>query len=339
LVSPATRKESEQVPTVFDILGRSESCRMKPASLITRKMKILFAAFLLIQSPLTAAGPVDHSHLYGKEIEVILKNLKETKYQSKTVVDHAQGTFRGNCSGLIGYVLREKFPEAYLSVRGNRAPWRARPLAVTYYETFVSVGEKGHSKPSWKRVRKMMDAKPGDIIAWRKLSLTEGLHTGHICVIAGKPALEADGRVRVRIIDSTSGRHFNDTRKPGTNGVGAGEMWFAVNAAGEPDGFWLHEKSKRSKTNKIAIGRIVPVKLSTAVQPQPKKGKPIKGALPDTGYLGLSEKAASELATERKVKFRVIEKDGVAQSVSREITEKRVNFIIRKGKVFRTIRG
>jgi hypothetical protein len=307
-------------------------------------MKISFGGLsmfaVLLQILLTARSPgeepLDFSGLYAKRMETILGNLTETKYQAKTVVDHQKGIFKGNCSGLIGYVLRENFPEAYLSIRGSRAPWRARPLAVTYYETFVSVGEKGHSKPAWQRIRKMMDVKPGDIIAWRKLSLTEGLATGHICVIASKPILEADGRVRVRLIDSTSGRHFKDTRKPGTNGVGAGEMWFAVNEKGEPEGFWLHENSKRSKTNKIAIGRMMPVKETAAIYP---KGATPKSERSDTGFLGLGEAEAVELAKARKIKFRVIERDGKIVPVTREINNRRVNFIIRRGKIFRTIRG
>ncbi|MFT6863359.1 MAG: hypothetical protein ACJAVK_001920 [Akkermansiaceae bacterium] len=302
-------------------------------------MRIVFATFLWVQSFVSAATPVDLSGLNHQEMEGLLRDLKVTRYQSKTVVDHATGTFKGNCSGLIGYVLRRRFPEAYLSVRGMWAPWRARPLAVTYYETFVSVGKEGHSKPAWKRVRKMVEVKPGDIIAWRKLSITQGLNTGHICMIAGKPVVEKDGRVRVRVIDSTSGRHFNDTRKPGTNGVGAGEMWFSINAAGEPDGYWMHEKSKRSKTHKIAIGRIVPVFFSAALQPQPKKdGQVVTGAF-DADYLGQTEAGAAEIAMKRKVKFRVIERDGVSLPVTHEITEKRVNFVIKRGKILRTLRG
>lgn len=283
--------------------------------------------------------PADLSHLYAKKVETIVANLRETKYQSKTVVDHDKGLFKGNCSGFIGYVLRENFPEAYLSVRGNRAPWRARPLAVTYYETFVSVGENDLSKPSWQRVRRMMDVKPGDIIAWRKLTLAEGLNTGHICMIAGKPVMDPDGRVRVRIIDSTSGHHAKDTRKPGTNGVGAGEMWFAVNAAGEPEGYWLHEKSKRSKTNKIAVGRMIPVTRKGAFYPLATGAQRPVASLLDQDFLDLTEAAATDLAVKRHLKFRVIEKDGLMQAISREINSKRVNVVLRKGKVVRTIRG
>lgn len=281
----------------------------------------------------------DLSHVYAQQAEQIVGNLRETKYQSKTVVDHEKGIFKGNCSGFVGHVLREHFPEAYLSVRGNRAPWKARPLAVTYYETFVSVGEEGHSKPAWHRVRKMMDVKPGDIIAWRKLTLSEGLNTGHICVIAGKPVMEADGRVRVRVIDSTSGRHAKDTRKEGTNGVGAGEMWFAVNELGEPEGFWIHENAKRSKTNKIAIGRIMPVVERASFYPRATGVQCPVESLADQDFLNLPEAEAQTLADQRNLQFRVIEREGQIQAVTREITNKRINVIVKSGKVVRTIRG
>jgi len=297
----------------------------------------LWAALLLLTGSVGAsAAPRQDSAHYRAKMEGIVANLKETKYQSKTVVDHGQGVFKGNCSALIGYVMRENFPEAYLSVRGRRAPWRVRPLAVTFYETFVALKEDRANRPAWEAVTRMMEVKPGDIIAWRKLTITEGLNTGHICMIAGEPVMEGDGRVRVRIIDSTSGRHANDTREKGSNGVGAGEMWFAVNEAGAPVGYWLHEKSKRSKTNKIAIGRIVPVQESGSFYPKPLR---VKGKARDGDFIGLAEAEAAALAKTRLLKARVISRDGKSASVTREITDGRVNFILKKGKVFRTIRG
>lgn len=298
---------------------------------------LLFQALLLLAGP--AKEPGDRSHLFAAQVEEVLAGLKDTKYQSKTVVDPKNGVFRCNCSGLISHILRNHFPESYLTVRGTKAPWKVRPLAVTFYETFMAAGENSATKPGWRKVPKMMEVKPGDIIAWRKLSLIQGLNTGHVCMIAGFPTLEEDGRVRVRIVDSTSGRHFNDTRPKGVKGVGAGEMWFAINDAGEPIGYWMNEKSKRSKTNKIAVGRLVPIKVSGALHPQETIVAALVGDSEDLDFVGLSADEAVRLADKRNIEHRIIVENGSRKAISKILDDERVNFVVKDGKVLRTIRG
>lgn len=292
----------------------------------------------LLLSAGLAKEPADNSHLFAKEIEKVFTNLKDTNYQSKTVVDHANGVFQCNCSGLISHILRHHFPESYLTVRGDNAPWKIRPLAVTFYETFMAAGRKEGAKPGWEKVPKLMDVKPGDIIAWRKLILKQGLNTGHVCMIAGYPTLEADGRVKVRIVDSTSGRHANDSRPDGVTGVGSGDMWFAINEEGEPVGYWFNEDSKRSRTYKIAVGRLVPIKASTAIHP---KAVPVTAPTPspDLAFIGLTPEEGAKLASQRKLEARLIVNNGTKLPVSKTLNDQRVNFVTQDGKVIRTIRG
>ncbi|YCM45997.1 hypothetical protein V2O64_08210 [Verrucomicrobiaceae bacterium 227] len=309
------------------------------SSLSLRKTCLVLLAQALFTSSLRAKDPVDRSHLLAKQVNEILADLQDTKYQSKTEVDAAKGIFRSNCSGLISHLLRHNFPESYLTVRGENAPWKVRPLAVTFYETFIAAGRNEESKPGWQKVPKMMDVKPGDIIAWRKLILKQGFNTGHVCVIAGHPTLEPDGRVKVRIIDSTSGRHANDTRPPGVTGLGAGDMWFAVNEEGEPVGYWFNEKSKRSRTHKIAIGRLVPIKISGAIHPKATPSPALATTSPDLVFIGLSTEEAIQLASQRKLTSRLIVDNGNRLPVSKTIDDKRVNFVTKGGKVVRTIRG
>lgn len=298
-----------------------------------------FIAFQILLTSLSQAKePSDRSQEFAQRMNEILVGLKDTRYQSKTVVNSAKGVFRCNCSGLISHILRRHFPESYLTVRGKNAPWKIRPLAVTYYETFVAATEHDNTKPGWRRVQKMMDIKPGDIIAWRKPSLIQGRHTGHIVMAASKPILESDGRVKIRVADSTSRRHANDTRPRGVKGVGAGDMWFAINKEGEPVGYWLNEKPRQSKTNKIAIGRLVPIKIQTALHP---KAIPLatKKPSPDYDFLGMTQKQAIKLAGGRNLKTRIIVIDNKRKPVSKTLNDDRVNLIIKDGKVIRTIRG
>lgn len=298
-----------------------------------------FFVFSLLLSAGWAKEPVDKSHLFAREMNVILKGLKDTNYQSRTEVDPSKGIFRGNCSGLITYILRNHFPEAYLTVRGKDAPWKIRPLAVTFYETFMAAGRKEGAKPGWERVPKLMDVKPGDIIAWRKPILKQGLNTGHVCMIAGLPTLEPDGRIKVRVADSTSGRHANDSRPKGVNGVGTGDMWFEVNEKGEPIAMWLNENSKRNPKYKIAMGRIIPIKVSTAIHPKAVPAPTKTPPSPDLPFLGLTIEKANRLAAKHGLEARVIVLDGKHLPVSKSLNPNRINLVLQKGKVIRTIRG
>jgi len=303
--------------------------------------KILLA--LLVQSLVISTGwskePTDRSHLFAKHVNEVLVGLKDTNYQSKTEVDATKGIFRCNCSGLISHILRHHFPESYLTIRGENAPWKIRPLAVTFYETFMAAGRNDGAKPGWEKVPKMMEAKPGDIIAWRKLILKQGLHTGHVCMVAGFPTREPDGRVKIKIVDSSGGRRANDTRPDGVTGVGSGEMWFAINEKGEPVGYWLNEKANRSRTHKVAIGRLVPIKISGAIHPRALPVPAVVPTSPDLAFIGLTAEEATQLAAQRRLAARIIVDNGKRLPISKTLNDERVNFVTKDGKVVRTIRG
>ena len=172
--------------------------------------------------------------------------------------------------------------------------------------------------------------RPGDVLAWRKDNIVRGVSTGHTCVIAGYPNLEDDGRVRVRVIDSTRKRHANDTRPAGTNGVGAGDMWFVIDDAGKPIGFYVDDSHIRAKSTQVAIGR-----LSTPTSKPVSTGN----GTTDSAFLGLTESAAVALAEQHNLQWRTIIKDSAVQPVSMKLRDDRVNFVIENGKVIRVRRG
>ncbi len=273
----------------------------------------------------TAATP---SGRLAERLEGFLAGLEDTIYQHKTEIDEGKGSFRCDCSGLIGYALRRDFPEAYLSLRGEEAPWRTRALSVTYFETFARAGEG--RDPSWERVSSLLEARPGDVLAWRKDELRRGESTGHTLMIAGKPERESDGRIKVRVLDSTRSTHANDTRPDGTNGVGAGVMWFQVDEAGHPVGYYVNAEKKLGLSTQVEIGRLKEPDASGA------SGE----AGEDLSFLGLSESRAMEVAKDRGLKSRIIRVEGKAQALkSLSWQADRVNFVIEEGNVARVIRG
>ena len=217
------------------------------------QLKIVMMVALLWSSHAIAQDKTPGKKLIMR-LEAMLDKMELTQYQAHTEIDEKKNNYQCDCSGLVCYLLRSDFPAAYKQLDGVESPWRVRPYSVTFYETFIRAG-KGKVE-GWERIHKLLDARPGDVLAWRKKKITKGVSTGHTLVIAGLPELEKDGRVRVRVIDSTRKIHADDSRPEGTNGVGAGTMWFEVDEAGMPVRFFVDDKGKRSQQMMIAIGRL-----------------------------------------------------------------------------------
>jgi len=262
----------------------------------------------------------------ASRLEAMLAATTTTTYQHKTEIDEADGRVRCDCSGLIGYVLRHDFPEAYLALKAESAPWRSRPLAATYHDTFQQA--KPANEQAWIPVLKIMDARPGDVLAWRKTTLKRGSTTGHVLMIAGLPVREPDGRVRMRVLDSTSAPHANDTRAKGESGIGAGDMWFETDATGAATAFYVNATKPKSAIKQIRIGRL-----------QDLDGKKAADHPDDKVFLGLGKKQAATLAVERKHTSRVIEEDGKVAPLTMRIIESRLNFVVENGVVVRVRRG
>ena len=119
----------------------------------------------------------------------------------------------------------------------------------------------------WQQIAIAIDARPGDIVAWKNPAHKTGEHTntGHVMVIDEPPIEEPsagllpDGEkaFRVRVIDSTSSPHADDSRAANQSGVGRGTIWLIVDAAGKPIGYrWKNPRGTLHEVP-IAIGRAV----------------------------------------------------------------------------------
>lgn len=265
---------------------------------------------------------------FAARMERLLASMNETVYQHTTAIDERNGSIKCDCSGLVGYVLRQEFPEAYVSLRGQESPWRTRPLSVTYYETFMAAAANSNPVGAWQRVIRLMDVEPGDILAWRKKTIERGSTTGHTCMVASRPELQPDGTVRVRLIDSTRSPHANDTRPAGTTGFGAGLKSFLINDDGEPIGYLSGER--RVKVS-IAVGRLKALR-SIANDPRIAKTE-------DSSFVGMTAAAAEKLAEMRQLETRIIRQDGKPQAVKMRVINDRLNFVIEDGRVIEVIRG
>jgi hypothetical protein len=206
-----------------------------------------------LRTPTTTAEASPASRV-SAEARRILANVRSTRYQYATQIDEAQGSYALDCSGLACVILKKVSPGQLSQVAVESS--RSRQRAWEFYETFAAASRDGIA--GWRTVPRMLDARPGDLLARRKKEIKPGEVTGHVMVIDEAPVLEKPGLVRVVVIDSTSQPHASDTRAPGTNGVGRGTIWIEIDGEGKPVA-WRTSPDAKGTVAPFAIGRVVEI--------------------------------------------------------------------------------
>jgi cell wall-associated NlpC family hydrolase len=219
---------------------------------LLRKTALATALFLAMAT--AHAAPASK---VWKEGEQILSKLKSTRYSHKGAVDEEKGIYILDCSSLACHILSKAAPASLESVPVDPRYRHAR--AKNFCDTFLqSPADKARN--GWLRIVRVIDAEPGDFIAWKKDPMPPKGNTGHVVMVLEKPVLESDGTVRVVVLDASSGRHANDTRKKGENGVGSGTIWFKVDESGAPVAVHWSTRKRPPIPHPIGIGRVAPRK-------------------------------------------------------------------------------
>jgi hypothetical protein len=185
----------------------------------------------------------------------ILAEMKDSRYSHKTRVDEDEGSYEFDCSGFVAVVLKAAAPRSLAAV--PHAPRRSRPLAFEFHDAFAAAPAEEKGAKGWRRIERVADARPGDLLAWRREEIKPGEDTGHVMVLDAAPVREEDGSFRVVVIDSTGKPHGDDTRKDGASGVGRGTIWLTVDEAGRPSGFRWRARDGALNRRPLAIGRAV----------------------------------------------------------------------------------
>lgn len=190
------------------------------------------------------------------------KAMTSTLYQHKTQVDPKSGSHRYDCVGFVSYALKQAAPQArasafqFLGIKPSRIPTPAK-----YVTFFNSLGTT--PQPGWQAVAKVSDLRPGDVVAWERITETSN---GHAVVIASVPVKAADGTWVVKVYDSTSSPHSEDSRPTDPraevlatsgkrSGLGHGMMAIVADSTtGALTGYRWTPKSK-TITVPIAAGR------------------------------------------------------------------------------------
>jgi hypothetical protein len=207
-------------------------------------------------SPTAPATPLGRTAAVMERVEKIAQTLKSTAYSHVTRVNESEGSYVFDCSGFVAWVLRRAAMGAHLSVV-SRSKDR-RPLARDYY------WEIARTRPSagrgWARVERVMDARPGDVVAWLKPPQVRSPHTGHVAFIveAPEPSRVIEGGYLVRVADASRYYHQDDEREElGRSGFGVGTILIVADPVSQaPTAYgWFGERSAWVLPAQIAIGR------------------------------------------------------------------------------------
>ncbi len=214
-----------------------------------KKMKHIFLGILLFNTLLFATESsvfLTSQHIYN--------TMQRSSYEHKRFVDETSGTYNVDCSSFIGFIIEKVSPKAN-AILPIDAPHK-RALAKNFYE-FLQGLSASEVKDGWMGIARMDELEKGDIIAWKYDPSLHKTDTGHVVMVYEKPILEADGRYKIRVMDSSKGKHANDSRDETSTGIGIGTMWFRVDEHGVPNGLYWSDKSKKISEHAIAMGRVV----------------------------------------------------------------------------------
>jgi len=238
------------------VAGLQVKCHMKKC-IIQIALIFLFLFFPSGSCPseqkITSVSPSSSSRVFN-EARRIVSNLRSSRYSHKARVDEKSGTYILDCSSLACYILKRAAPASLSLVTADANRTHAR--AANFYDTFLEAPTKDTRK-GWQRVLKLVEAEPGDFIAWKREPCPRKGSTGHVAIVMKRPVKEKDGAVRVVILDSSRSGHARDTRRKGDSGVGVGTVWLRVDKSGAPVAVYWSSRKKKPRTCPIAIGRVM----------------------------------------------------------------------------------
>lgn len=187
-------------------------------------------------------------------IRAIEQTTARTRYQHRTFVDPRRGLYFFDCSGMVTWVLEQEAP---VSRKYTYAP---RPTARDYAEAIDRAPTQG-TRGGWQRIANVADARAGDVFAWtRPRHFPSDDLTGHAGFILRTPK-RLPGIARaysVRIADSTTVPHQDDTRERGSEGgFGRGTILIGADEAARPLAYgWFGVRYPALVEAPVRIGRV-----------------------------------------------------------------------------------
>ena len=190
--------------------------------------------------------------------ELATLDVPTSYYTHTTYMNESTGTRRTDCSGFVDYVMTRTQPTAFKLVPHNSG---ARPLADDWYNYLAgrSTTSTTSSAGSFRRIARVQDLKPGDLVVWLTPSDVVSNNTGHIMIVRVAPTKGSRaGEWLVPIMDSTSSPHSTaDSRGKSHTGPGQGTIGLKVDGSGAAVAYyWSGGYSSKAEYTDIALGRL-----------------------------------------------------------------------------------
>lgn len=156
-----------------------------------------------------------------KRLGMIASSLTDSEYQYGLQVDEKRGIYRFDCSGMAHWVLRKAAPRAAWTMAHDLPQ---RPLARDFQRR-IARAPLDRERGGWRRLARVDELLPGDVVAWLKPTEIESPNTGHVAFVVLPPVLAPgyEDAYLVRVADSSRLHHDDDTRI-GRSGFGFGTI-------------------------------------------------------------------------------------------------------------------
>jgi hypothetical protein len=180
-------------------------------------------------------------------------SLTESEYTYGFSVNEKRGVYRFDCSGMAQWVLKKAAPVAAVTIAHGLEP---RPLARDFQRR-IARAPVDRERGGWRRIARVDELLPGDVVAWIKPVEIESPNTGHVLFVLLPPVLAPgyDNAYLVRVADSTRLYHDDDTRL-GRTGFGFGTILLVSDPeSGAPTAFGWVALRWRAFETAIALGR------------------------------------------------------------------------------------
>lgn len=208
---------------------------------------------VLPQNPLSDARIDWDANRVMRAIGKMAATLNTTEYSHGFRVNERDGVYVFDCSGFADWLLSKAAPRARAAVRHGL---KQRPLARDFQRRLAAL-PGGRERYGWRRVERVAEIEPGDVVAWLKPKIIQSANTGHVAFAVHRP-VPAPGYTNaylVRLADSTSLLHDDDTRAGGS-GFGFGTILLVADPeTGAPVAYGWVGLRWRSFETPIAIGR------------------------------------------------------------------------------------
>lgn len=178
------------------------------------------------QESINFANEIEHGVAnLSSMVNKTIQTMRYSHYRmGGTDFDPSHGIYVVDCSSYVDRLLNQVNPEAYFNLVNRTGT--TRPTTSDYYNFFNNLAYQ--SSHYWRKVDNANNLQAGDILVFR--SGWNGGGSGHVMVVMNKPVRRNDV-LMVRVADSASSGHSQDTRPAHTSGIGIGTMLIKVDDA------------------------------------------------------------------------------------------------------------